>query len=307
MDDGKRHLADLVNMESPQAVYDEVRHIVSLIHPGFPLPLLDTVFRDTVRLFRGRYPGYRACTTEYHNLKHTTDVLIALARIMHGASLKKAPLSEEGVFLGLLSALLHDSGYIQAADDRKGTGAKYTLIHVERSVAFAEAYCARKRYPAGYAEKCTSMIRCTNLNTPVGEIPFLSEEVELVGRMLGAADLVGQMADRVYLEKLLFLFYEFKEGLLKGYSSERDLLQKTLTFYEHTKSRLDSDLGGIHRYLRHHFRERWGMDKDLYARAIESNIKHLRFILDDSGKDHRSHLQRGGIVKRLGRKPPSSG
>ncbi|MCC6347649.1 MAG: hypothetical protein IT388_10725 [Nitrospirales bacterium] len=302
-ENAKRHLADLVDMDNPQSVYAEVRQIVSLIRPGFPLPLLDGVFRDTVRLFRGRYPGYRACTTEYHNLKHTTDVLIALVRIMHGASLRKAPLSEEGILLGLMSALLHDSGYIQAADDREGTGAKYTLVHVERSIGFVEAYCARKRYPEGYAEKCASIIRCTNLDTPVRGIPFLSEEVETIGRMLGAADLVGQMADRVYLEKLLFLYYEFREGLLKGYSSERDLLQQTLTFYEHTKSRLAGDLGGIHRYLSYHFRERWSMDRDLYAGAIEANIKHLRFILEDSEKDHRSYLQRGGIVKMLGKKP----
>ncbi|MFO0753727.1 MAG: hypothetical protein U0411_10450 [Thermodesulfovibrionales bacterium] len=302
MNSAKKHLADLVNMDTPQAVYAEVRQIVSLIRPGFSFTLLDAVFRDTVRLFRGRYPGYRSCTTEYHNLKHTTDVLISLARIMHGAAIRKAPLSEEGIFLGLMSALLHDSGYIQTSGDREGTGAKYTLVHVERSIDFVGAYCARKRLPEGHAQKCASIIRCTSLDTPVSEIPFPSEEVKVVGRMLGAADLVGQMADRVYLEKLLFLFYEFREGLLKGYSSERDLLQNTLTFYEHTKSRLAGDLGGIHRYLRHHFRERWGTDRDLYAQAIESNIKHLRFILKDSEKDHRSYLQRGGIVKRLGKR-----
>ena len=36
-------------------------------------------------------------------------------------------------------------------------------------------------------------------------------------RQAPGADLVGQMSDRAYLEKLLFLYYEFKEAGFPGY------------------------------------------------------------------------------------------
>ena len=100
-----------------------------------------------VKLFRGNYPGYQKCNTWYHDLKHTTDCLLAMARLLHGASLNGLPLPDRDVVLGLTAALFHDTGYIQAEDDLEGTGAKYTLVHVERSVAFMEKYFARPAFP----------------------------------------------------------------------------------------------------------------------------------------------------------------
>jgi transcriptional antiterminator NusG len=38
--------------------------------------------------FRGSIHGYQGCNTWYHNFKHTTDCLLTMARLMHGASLK---------------------------------------------------------------------------------------------------------------------------------------------------------------------------------------------------------------------------
>ncbi len=56
--------------------------------------------------------------------------------------------------------------------------------------------------------------------------------------MLGSADLLGQMSDRAYLEKLLFLYKEFREAGIPGFNTEFDIIRKTVDFYEITVQRL---------------------------------------------------------------------
>jgi hypothetical protein len=120
--------------------------------------------------------------------------------------------------------------------------------------------------------------------------------------MLGTADLMGQMADRTYLEKLLFLYYEFKEGGIMGYADELDLLKKTMDFYDMTQKRFTNVLGGMNKYMRYHFKARWNLDKDLYMEAVNNHIHYLEFILENHEKDYRGHLKRGGMVEKLNKK-----
>jgi len=42
----------------------------------------------------------------------------------------------------LNAALFHDTGYIQEKSDDEGTGAKYTSIHVKRSIQFLDKHQA---------------------------------------------------------------------------------------------------------------------------------------------------------------------
>ncbi len=103
------------------------------------------------------------------------------------------------------------------------------------------------------------------------------------------------MADRTYLEKLLFLFYEFKEGGVMGYDNELDLLKKTIDFYAMTQKRVAHELDSVNEYIRYHFKARWNLDRDLYMEAIENNINYLKFLLENHEKDYRDHLRRGEI------------
>ncbi|MCK4790093.1 MAG: hypothetical protein KAV87_40520 [Desulfobacteraceae bacterium] len=291
-------LSLMLNMENPQSVFDEVRAIVLMMLPEFDLDTIERVFKDIVRLFSGQYPGYRRCTTQYHDLKHTTDVFLAMASLMHGASVCGENLAREQVNLGLICALMHDTGYIQTLDDDVGTGAKYTRIDSRRSIAFMEKYIADNGLSKQDLAHYPDILSCTGLDTEINEIRFASREIEL-GKMLGTADLLGQMADRAYLERLLFLFYEFREGGIMGYDTELDLLKKTIDFYSVTRKRFASELGSVNEYMRYHFRARWNLDRDLYMEAIEKNISYLTFILENHEKDYRDHLRRGGIVRRL--------
>ncbi|MFC1586313.1 hypothetical protein ACFL5V_12265, partial [Fibrobacterota bacterium] len=289
----------LINLRTPEAVAEEVQIIISRIFPEFDFIPFNDVFGDTQKLFGGHYQGFRACNAMYHDLKHTTDALLATARLIHGAVLDGETISSSNARLALICALFHDTGYIQEAGDATGTGAKYTLTHVDRSNNFMREYFQEKGMSREDFENGRDIINCTGLNTDISGIKFKSSETELLGKMLGTADLLGQMADREYLEKLLFLYYEFKEGGVGDYSSELDLLQKTLGFYELIKKRLDDELSGVYKYLARHFKERWDMDADLYTWYLDKNIDYLKYILGDHESKHRDHLKRGGIVQRL--------
>lgn len=299
MDSGKILLADLVDMENPHEIFKEVKTIVNLIQPGFDVKTLKQVFSDVVRLFRGEYDGYARCTTEYHDLKHTTDAFLSFARLIHGAHVCGVQFKEREINLGLICSLMHDTGYIQKKTDIEGTGAKYTFVHVDRSIEFTINYLREHNHPEEDLNFCKNVIKCTCLNTKPSQIVCPTKESELMGKMLGTSDIIGQIADRTYLEKLLFLFREFNECHVMGYKNELDLLKKTINFYEVNKKRLELDLDNVKRYMQFHFKSRWNMDTDLYKSAIENNLKFLQHIMKHHEKDYRNKLKRGGIVKKL--------
>ncbi|HEX8948509.1 MAG TPA: hypothetical protein VF790_06080 [Dissulfurispiraceae bacterium] len=299
MDKEKVHLSNLIDTESPSAVYEEVTTIIRMMQPHFDYYALDKIFQDVVRLYKGIYPGYRKCNTEYHDLRHTTDILLAMMRLMHGASMEGVSFSGEDIERGLISALMHDTGYIQASGDTIGTGAKYTLVHVKRSVSFMERYLNIIGYGREDCQVCRELILCTSNDAALSEMHFSTPEAERLGKLLATADIIGQMADRTYLEQLLFLFREFSEAHIMRYKNEVELLEKTLQFYEVTRQRFAADLQGMDRYALPHFKAKWGLERDLYREAIERNIKYLTFILRNHEKDYLNTLKRGGIVKKI--------
>ena len=175
--------------------------------------------------------GERACNTHFHDLRHITDTFLAMARLIHGAVLNGCHITARQILTGLVSTLLHDAGYIQDVGDGEGTGAKYTAVHVQRSMDFVERYGQRCGLTAQEIPDCRIMIQCTDLATDISAVRFPSSRVELLAKLLGLADLIGQMADRIYLEKLFYLYREFEEGNVSDYADEMDLLYKTLDFF----------------------------------------------------------------------------
>jgi hypothetical protein len=291
-------LSELVNMDKPKIVYAEVKNIVAQMDRGFDFSRLDQVFVDTVALYNGHYPGYRRCTTDYHDLRHTTDVLLALARLIHGAFADGVAFSSRHITNALVSALFHDAGYIQTCDDDSGTGGKYTQTHVERSAGFLTRYFAAKGWDRADSVACRGIIHSTSHGHPVSDAPS-SPELSMLCKMTASADLIGQLADRLYLEKLLFLYREFREANLMAGDSELDLLKRTVDFYESVKERLTTDLDNMHRFMRHHFRARWDMDRDLYMESVERNLVFLDELITNNQKDYRLRLKRGGLLDKL--------
>jgi HD superfamily phosphodiesterase len=291
-------LADLVDTGSPVSVLREVESILTMVYPGFDHEPIRRTHADVVDLFEGHYPGYRKCVTGYHDLGHTMDVLLAMARLIHGVHRGGYTLNRDNVTLGLLGAMLHDTGYIQRSEEAEG--GSHFEEHVVRSVGFMKELFARNGCPADDAEKCRVLIESASLDTDPGEIRSGNEELRMLGKMVFAANLLGQMADRMYLEKLHLLYFELVEGGITKFNDEKDLLEKSIGFYETTISRLRSELSDIDRYMRNHFRERWDIDRDLYSESISSNIGYLKHILAHHKDDYRRQLKRGDILERLG-------
>jgi hypothetical protein len=296
-------LTDLVDMDDLDEIWNEVRTIVLSINPQFDFTHVDKAYSTVIALFTGRYPGFRQCNTMYHDLFHTSEIMLAMTRLIHGAIIEGVDFTDKHINLGVISALMHDTGYIQTADDTVGTGAKYTMNHIQRSVDFTGLVYGQDPYFSGDGRNFSDILFCTGLNTRIGEIRFSSRQMLLLGQMLGTADLLGQMADRHYLEKLLHLYSEFVEGKVPGFESEYDLLKKTTGFYELTRNRFANELGDVRRYAVSHFRVRWDKDEDLYNEQIERNIAYLRWVLDTYPAEYRKFFRRkeGSSVARRGR------
>ena len=300
MEKATTKLYDLVDCQSQEAVLAEIQTIISLLDADRILEPFNAVYEDIVRLFEGEYPGYRASNTTYHNLEHTIMVTLASARLIHGSVQNGYRFKPENVLIGLLAALFHDSGLIQTKQDKKGTGAKYTIGHEKRSVNLMRKNLGKKKFSRRQMDDCAQLIKCTNLKIKPSDISFRSGEVENLGKIVGSADLLAQMADRNYLEKLILLFKEFEEAGIPDFDSEEELLEKTEGFYKKvTQKRLRVDCDNISSNMTSHFQARWNIDRDLYAESIERNISYLRSILN-SGKDSRlvlqKHLRRGGML-----------
>ena len=289
-------LSTLADHNSPERILKEVSDIYSYHYDQRTFQIIEISFVLVKSLFEGKFEGYRECNTDYHDLTHTMDAFLASARLMDGYNLSKKPvLSEESSVALLLAALYHDSGYIQESSDTEGTGAKYTRNHVERSASFVKNNRSRMGLTGLMSEIVASLIGWTGLKNTILENSVIGHDYITAGTILGTADLLGQMSDRAYLEKLLFLYYEFREAGIDGFNTEFDILKKTLQFYDATKMRLDSELGKSYDFARFHFHKRFGITANLYMEAIDKQMTYLKNIIEDDSMNFRHKLKRMDI------------
>ncbi|MBI9078856.1 MAG: hypothetical protein JEY79_03845 [Pseudodesulfovibrio sp.] len=272
-------LYDFVDPADAECVRREVEISMKDYFPEYDGEIFNHAFEDVEKLFFGFYSGYQASNTKYHDFEHTCSVVLAMVRLIYGAMAEGVVFTEEECRKGLLASLFHDVGLIQTTDDTQGTGAKYTVGHEERSIQFMRCnldgiLCEDD------IEDIADCIRCTILAMSPRKVVFCTENMQAMGNFLGSADLLAQIADRYYLEKLLLLFEEFEEAKLPGNGTALDLLMKTRSFYKDVaRKRMDNDLGKADRYMEPYFKARWSVGRDLYAEAIERNLNYLDEIL----------------------------
>jgi hypothetical protein len=285
-------LAGFIDLSKPRNILADAKRFHKLAHPRGDFRLAEKIFVIAKRLFDGRYPGYQACATQYHDYAHSVSVFAAVSRLADGCALAGLDLGPDRSAELLVAALLHDAGYIRADGDTAGTGAQYTMVHVDRSAAFVLREAETLGLSAERAGRIARMILGTDLARPWDSLSFADPAERLGAEILAAADILGQMADRAYLEKLLFLYYEFREAGIGGYDSAFDILKKTAGFYAATKLRLDGPLGRVSNKGREHFAARVGLDRDLYREAIERQMAYLDGILADDSANFRTKLKR---------------
>lgn len=286
------YLSHLFNPTMRESVVDECFSIINERIKKPDIDLIQNAWNLTNKIFTGNFSGYRACNTEYHDYNHTIDVFSASVRLLDGAFFYHKHLSPSLELDLYISAMLHDSGYIQELDDTEGTGAKYTKTHVSRSIQFALKNKETFKLSDFSVNRIARLIAATDLSLDFDSIAFLDDDERFAAKILATADLLGQMADRTYLEKLLFLYYEFSEAGFPGYETEFDILKKTLGFYEMTKERLFIKLSNVSALAEEHFKCRYGIDKNLYIEAIERQMDYLRSIINDTDGNFRKKLKR---------------
>jgi hypothetical protein len=149
-------------------------------------------------------------------------------------------------------------------------------------------------------EDAISHIRFTDLASPVDSIKPRGRSHAVIGRILGSVDISAQMADRTYLEKLPFLFDEFKESGIDLFKDATDLLLRTPEFHKFIQVRLKNDLWDVHQHMKAHFKHRLGVEEDFYQSTVKRSMAFLADVCTRDGNPW-SFLKRGDIVGVLGK------
>jgi hypothetical protein len=281
-----------VNLTDPQAVCTAVCALLDEADAAVDRTLIERAFDFFARLYAGVLPGYHGCETLYHDMQHALDVTLACARLLTGHERVQTLPERFGaprLTLGVIVALFHDAGYIRHRDDRRcWHGAQYTLEHVSRGGGLLGDFLAREGF-GDWAGRAARLIHFTGYEIALDQINLDDPIDRRLGHLIGTADLIAQMADRVYLEKCRdYLYEEFELGGLTKkrnadgsvevlYGSSWDLLRKTPAFYSSmVRKRLDGDFRAGYRFLEPLFDGR-----NPYMDAIERNIAYLQQLLDD--------------------------
>ncbi|MCX6910946.1 MAG: hypothetical protein NTY01_23290 [Verrucomicrobia bacterium] len=272
-----------VNTQDWSAVERMVEGIFRRLYPGADFAPIHQTFADIELLFAGRYPGYQPCDMHYHDSEHTLEATVAMVRLMEGMNDAPdgMPLTPHSFTLGMHAVLMHDAGYLKLRGDTDGTGAKYTLTHVNRSAEFANRYLRSRGYPSRDRATVEHLIHCTGFFVDSGKIPFHSEPERMLGYALGTADLLGQMAAPDYLNQLENLFQEFQECVerqgsaadgLAVYHNAEDLRSRTPQFFRgHAMRMLTMQWGGVYRFMERPV----GSGKNPYLEAVAENIRKV--------------------------------
>lgn len=272
-----------VNTQDWSAVEREAEAAFRRLFPNEDFEPIHQTFVDIHQLFAGRYPGYQSCDMRYHDSEHTLQATMAMVRMMEGMNNAPdgLPLTPQSFTLGMHAVLMHDAGYLKLKGDIEGTGAKYTLTHVNRSAEFANRYLRSRGYSARDRAAVEHMIHSTGFFVDTGKIPFHSEAEQMLAYGLGTADLLGQMAASNYLNELDNLFEEFQECVqrqgqaadaLAVYHSAEDMRAKTPQFFRgHVMRMLSMQWGGVYRFLE----QPPGSGRNPYLEAIAENIRKV--------------------------------
>lgn len=296
---GMDEMRRLLDSNDPDAVWQQAAQVVQRLRPGHDLKPVAHVYGDVVALFHGHLPGYQEVRTPYHNLAHTLGTFLCTARLLHGAALTGRTPTAADVDCALQAALFHDAGYALRDDEQGGSGGQLTAVHVDRGVEFMRRYLADADEARLMALECA--IRCTDPRQLPTKTVCQCGQPQLAGFVVGTADLVSQMADREYLERLLFLYYEFVEAGMAQYESVHGLLEGTLDFYQVARKRVYEELDGVADWLRLHFLDALGVDRNLYVEAMERNMAYLSDVLRHDKDERLAMLKRGGIVEQARR------
>lgn len=186
----------------------------------------------------------------YHNVEHTIFVSLVGQEVLRGKHIREGGVSCEDWLHFMISLVCHDIGYVKGVcrgdnilariyatgrfDETVtlppgSTDASLTAFHVDRGKLFIhERFGGHNLIQAETIKKNIELTRF-----PVPLDGDHQDTVHYPG-LVRAADLIGQLSDPRYLQKIPSLFYEFEEtGVNKtlGYRNPEELRQNYPRFY----------------------------------------------------------------------------
>lgn len=191
----------------------------------------------------------------YHNVEHTVLVTLVGQEILRGKYIREGNISRENWLEAIISWLCHDIGYVKGicSQDRHSqrlyatgtdsnpiylesskTDASLTPYHVDRGKMFVQE---------NFADSDSIDVQAIVRNIELTRFPVPNDEEHSCTfnypGLVRAADLIGQLSDPRYLQKMPALFYEFEEiGTNKtlGYRHPGDLRSGYPKFFRNVVS-----------------------------------------------------------------------
>lgn len=204
------------------------------------------------------------CDCPYHDIQHTMLVTDIGQTMLHGRQLTQGDVTQTDWVHAVIAMMFHDVGYIRGLlkeddaiscliDDEGNrikpppgcTDAYMTPFHVTRGCLFV-----RDRFrnePLINLDVLTDYIEMTRF--PVPRKPSY-QRLDDIAALVRSADLLGQMADPLYLKKLSRLFAEFLEtgeASRQGFTTAGELRANFARFFN---SQVRPYVGNGLKYLR---------------------------------------------------------
>lgn len=221
-------------------VYDGYKAVYGAMEPDFP----------EIIEWAGRMALERLSNTDclYHDAEHTILVTLVGQEIMHGKQLRERSVKPRDWMQMMVALLCHDIGYVRGICQADQSG-EYVIDESGKTTkaprGISDAYLApyhvdrgkmfvRERFnghPVLNVDVICACIERTRF--PIPDDPEYQRDDDFPG-LVRAADLIGQLADPMYLCKVGRLFREFEEtgtNAVLGYKTPADVSETYPKFY----------------------------------------------------------------------------
>ncbi len=287
-----RDVTGTVPLDDAAAVADAVEGILARAYgaAGLDRETLRAAFAFVERLYGGHEPGWIACDMPYHDLRHAHDAALVTARLLDGCRIDgcDVALESDRAVVSVLLALLHDTGFLRTTAEASRCGPQLAEAHEARSAALAASYL-RSTSLAAHADLAPLIMATRMASSPADLLDGQAGPAVTIGRVLGSADLLCQLADPRYLERCYHHLYAEMVLADPGAARDRDgrprfvvedaraMLARTPVFCEHMAlPRLRHGLACVAKHLAAHFG-----GSDPYAESIRVNLDRCGRIVGE--------------------------
>lgn len=175
--------------------------------------------------------------TLYHNVEHTIQVTLVGQTILQGKLKVDNSITPEIWLNFIMSLLCHDVGYVSDlglmsdsdSNFKNASDAVLMSVHIDRGKRFVEdTFSHQPGIDVEFIKDCIERTRF-----PIPKKNHHQGTNDFPGLVRGA-DLIGQLSDPRYLNKLPAIFFEFEENgynQVTGYKQPGDLLIHYADFY----------------------------------------------------------------------------